>query len=720
MTKSQQQVSLRVGEAFIEDVGKGFARVATDKLKRLGAVPSDMLMISGRRSTVIRAAEAPAEHFDQDRILIDGTTRDNAGVSIDEWCEIKKVPYKKADKILLSPMDVTRQIPKDAEILHLRQIFSGLPLIIGDKIQVALFGTRPQFFIVEGARPPGALIMTPHTEISFKEPDVSYQEAIRVSYEEIGGLEEELNQIKEMIEIPLKFPDLFTLLGIEPPKGVLISGPPGTGKTLIARAIASEVRVHFIHVNGPEVIHKFYGASEAKLREVFEEARRNVPSIIFFDEIDALAPRRAQVIGDVEKRVVAQLLALMDGLVSRGEVVIIGATNMPELVDPALRRPGRFDREIKIGVPNQAGRLQILKIHSRKMPLAPDVDLEHQAEITHGYVGADLAALCKEAGMVTLRRIIPEIKYELDQKPNLPDGVEIKVTAEDFLTAFKGVEPTSTREFSVERSRLSFIDVGGLKEIKRSLKSIVQLPLRGLPTFSNSRLDPPKGVLFSGPSGTGKTLMAKSLSGEMGLTLIVVDPPTLLSKWVGESEKGLREVFKRAKQASPCLLFFDEIEAIAPVRSEESSSSVSQRVVSQLFRELDELQGSLGVIVLAATNRIELVEPALLRAGRFDYILEFPFPDRKERKEILEIYLQSLSLDSAVDIATLSEVSKGWTGADIEALCKKAVMLALEEFIKREKNPDFSRFIVTAKHFEKTTAQHILVSSKAVAFKQRA
>jgi transitional endoplasmic reticulum ATPase len=717
MTESQRQISLRVGEAFIEDVGKGFARLATDKLKKLGVVPSDMLMISGRRTTVARAVEAPPENFDQDRILIDGIARDNAGVSIDEWCQIKKVPYNKADKILLSPMDATRKIPKDDEIQHLRQIFAGLPLIIGDKIQVTLFGTRPQFFIVEGARPRGALIMTPHTEISFKEPDVSYQEAIRVSYEEVGGLEEELNHVKEMIELPLKFPDLFTLLGIEPPKGVLISGPPGTGKTLIARAIASEVRAHFIHVNGPEVIHKFYGASEAKLREVFEEARRNVPSIIFFDEIDALAPRRAQVIGDVEKRVVAQLLALMDGLISRGEVVIIGATNMPELVDPALRRPGRFDREIRIGVPNQAGRLQILKIHSRKMPLAPDVDLEQLAEITHGYVGADLAALCKEAGMVTLRRIMPEIKYELDQKPNLPDGVEVKVTAEDFLTAFKGIEPTSTREFLVERSRLSFIDVGGLKEIKRSLKSIVQLPLRGLPSFSNSRLDPPKGILFSGPSGTGKTLMAKSLSGEMGLTLIVVDPPTLLSKWVGESEKGLREVFKRAKHASPCLLFFDEIEAIAPVRSEESSSNVSQRIVSQLFRELDELQGSLGVIVLAATNRIELVEPALLRAGRFDYIIEFPFPDREERKEILEIYLQSLSLDSAVDIDTLAEVSEGWTGADIEALCKKTVMLALEEFIKREKKPDFSRFTVTAEHFEKTTAQHIPVSSKAVAFK---
>ena len=449
MTKSQHQVSLRVGEAFIEDVGKGFARMATDKMIRLGAVPGDVLMISGRKSTVARAAEALVEHFDPERILIDGGTRDNAQLSVDEWCEIKKIPYKKADKILLSPLDITRSIPKSTEIPSLRKTLMEMPMIIGDKIQVALFGTRPQTFIIEGARPRGALIMSPHTEIAFKEPDVDYAEAIRVSYEEIGGLEEELSLIKEMIEIPLKFPDLFTLLGIEPPKGVLISGPPGTGKTLIARAISSEVRAHFIHVNGPEVIHKFYGASEAKLREVFEEARRNVPSIIFFDEIDALAPKRAQVVGDVEKRVVAQLLALMDGLVARGEVVIIGATNMPELVDPALRRPGRFDREIKIGVPSQSGRLKILKIHSRKMPLAPDVDMERQAEITHGYVGADLAALCKEAGMSALRRIMPGIKYDMDQKLDLADDVEIKVTADDFLTAFKAVEPTATREFMI-------------------------------------------------------------------------------------------------------------------------------------------------------------------------------------------------------------------------------------------------------------------------------
>ena len=432
-----------------------------------------------------------------------------------------------------------------------------------------------------------------------------------------------------MIELPLKFPDLFTELGIDPPKGVLLSGPPGTGKTLIARAISNEVRAHFIHVNGPELIHKFYGESEAKLRQVFDEARKNAPSIIFFDEMDALAPKRANVVGDVEKRVVAQLLALMDGLVSRGEVVIIGATNMPELVDPALRRPGRFDREITIGVPKRADRLEILKIHSRKMPLAADVDLEHLAEITHGYVGADIAALCTEAGMATLRRILPSVKFEVDAKPTLENGLKIKVTADDFVTAFKEVEPTSTREFMSERPNIFFKDVGGLRKIKENLLSLMRLPLQGFPIFANSRLSPPRGVLFSGPSGTGKTLMAKALAGEMGMTLFIVDPPTLLSKWVGESEKGLREVFKRAKQASPCILFFDEIEAMAPARTAEDSGQVSQRIVSQLFRELDGLPSSLGIAVVAATNRIDLMEPTLLRAGRFDSIIEFPLPERR-------------------------------------------------------------------------------------------
>src|SRR3989304_115524 len=493
--KRKEEVSLRVAKAFVEDEGKGLARVDEDVLKSLGAVPGDALMLTGRRSTVARASQTTPHYSGQSLVQIDGIARDNAQISVDEWCTVQKVPFKQADTLILTPVDPRRGIPKDAEIPHILQLLSGLHVVIGDRVQIALFGTRPQFFIVEGASPRGALRITPHTTITFRASDFAYEKAFRASYEDIGGLEQELRSVREMIELPLKFPELFTKLGIDPPRGVLLSGPPGTGKTLIARAISNEVRAHFIHVNGPEIIHKFYGESEAKLRMVFEEARKNAPSIIFLDEMDALAPRRAQVIGDVEKRVVAQLLALMDGLVSRGEVVIIGATNMPELVDPALRRPGRFDREISIGVPKRADRLQILKIPSRKMPLA-----------ANGYL--------------------------------------------------------------------------------------------------------------NGPAGTGKTLMAKALAGETGMTLIVVDPPTLLSKWVGESEKGLREVFKRAKQASPCIVLIDEIEAIAPARPAEDSGHVSQRIVSQLFREMDELQGSLGILIIATTNRIDLMEPALLRAGR--------------------------------------------------------------------------------------------------------
>jgi transitional endoplasmic reticulum ATPase len=703
--KRKEEVSLRVAKAFVEDEGKGLARVDEDVLKSLGAVPGDALMVTGRRSTVARAAQNTPHYSGQSLIQIDGTTRDNAQISVDEWCTVQKVPFKQAETLILTPVDPRRPIPKDAEIRHVVQLLSGLHVVIGDRVQIALFGTRPQFFIVEGANPRGALRITPHTDITFQATDFAYEKAFRASYEDIGGLEQELRSVREMIELPLKFPELFTKLGIDPPRGVLLSGPPGTGKTLIARAISNEVRAHFIHVNGPEIIHKFYGESEAKLRMVFEEARKNAPSIIFLDELDALAPRRAQVVGDVEKRVVAQLLALMDGLVSRGEVVIIGATNMPELVDPALRRPGRFDREISIGVPKRADRLQILKIHSRKMPLAADVDLNRLAEITHGYVGADLAALCAEAGMAALRRLMPGIKFEVDAKPSLGEDAKLEVTADDFLAAFKTVEPTSTREFMSERPHISFQDVGGLQEIKKKLHSMIQLPLRGLPVFSHSRLGPPKGVLFTGPSGTGKTLMAKALAGETGMTLIVVDPPTLLSKWVGESEKGLREVFKRAKQASPCIVLIDEIEAIAPARTAEDSGHVSQRIVSQLFREMDELQGSLGILVIATTNRIDLMEPALLRAGRFDFIIDFPLPSREERIEILQAYMRTLPLNSQIDIDALADRSEGWTGADIEALCKKAAMLAVEECLQGEETPDFSQCKITSRHFEQAALQ---------------
>ncbi len=711
--KSSREFSLRVTKAFIDDEGRGLARIDTALLQQLGAMPGEVLQITGRRSTVARAAQLTANYTGQQLIQIDGVTRDNAQVSIDEWVTVTKIPFKGADTVLLAPVEAGSPIPKDEEIPHILHLLSGRHVVIGDRVQIAFFGTKTQYFIVEGMSPRGCVRITANTTLSFRTAEFTHEKTTRTSYEDIGGLDVELSHVREMIELPLKFPELFSRLGIDPPKGVLLSGPPGTGKTLLARTISNEVRAHFIHVNGPEVIHKFYGESEAKLRQVFEEARKNAPSIIFLDEIDALAPKRAQVIGDVEKRVVAQLLALMDGVVSRGEVVIIGATNMPELVDPALRRPGRFDREISIGSPNREGRKQILKIHSKTMPLDDDVDLDELAEITNGYVGADIAALCKEAGMAALRRIMPDIRFQLDEKPKLEEGTDIKVCEEDFIEAYKAVQPTSTREFLIERAQFTFDDVGGLDEIKQNLLSIAQFPSRDLPIFANTRLSPPKGVLLSGPSGTGKTLMARALSGQTGMTLIVVDPPTLLSKWVGETEKGLKEVFKRAKQASPCILLIDEIEAIAPARTAEDAGEVSQRIVSQLFRELDELHGSLGVLVVAATNRIDLMEPALLRAGRFDYIIEFPTPARDERLQILDIYLKDMPIDSKVDLGHLADMSDGWTGAELEAMCKKAVMLALDECLNRGKAADLSKCVIMPAHFELAAGQDAFTNSKS-------
>ncbi len=693
-------LQFRVAEAFLEDVGKGLARLDADDLKRLHAVPGDVLMITGRRSTVARAAQAPPSHCGQLLLLVDGTTRDNAQAGVDEYVTVRKVPFKVAESLLLAAVQAGQPVPTDEEIPHLRQLLLGVPILLGDRLQITFLGSRPRSYTVEGAAPRGALLISTDTAIAFKAPEISAEKAYRVSYEDIGGLDREVALVREMVELPLKFPQIFGLLGIDPPKGVLLTGPPGTGKTLIARAVSHEVRAHFIHVNGPEIIHKFYGESEAKLRQVFEEARRNAPSIIFLDEIDALAPKRAMVVGDVEKRVVAQLLALMDGLVERGEVVVIGATNMPDLVDLALRRPGRFDREISIGVPDRAGRRAILGIHSSRMPLHPEVDLDQLAEISHGYVGADLAVLCKEAGMVALRRLIPQIRFEVDLKPQL-DVLKIQVTREDFMAAFKVVEPTATREFMAERPRTTFKDVGGLGEIKRTLSSIMQLVRGGGALLGHTRFNPPKGILLTGTSGTGKTLLARALAGELGLTLITVDQPRLLSKWVGESEKGLREVFKRAKQASPCVLFFDEIESLVPARSVQEAGSLFPRLVSQLFRELDDLHGSLGVVVLGATNRPDLMEPALLRAGRFDYVLELPLPTRDERREILGTHTEGLPLEDDVDLGEIAEDAGGWTGADLELLCKQAAILALEEFRGRPSGP----FRVASRHLREAQAQ---------------
>ena len=715
--KKTEELSLRVSKAFIEDEGKGLARVDADQLQALGAVPGDCLRITGRRSTVARAGHLTMHYEGKDLLQIDSVTRDNAQISVDEICTVQKVPYKLADAIILSPVDARSQTPKEQEIPHILQLLSGLHVVIGDRVQIVLFGTRPQFFMVEGASPRGALRITAHTAITFQGADFAHEKAVRTSYEDIGGLEKELSHIREMIELPLKFPDLFTELGIDPPKGVLLSGPPGTGKTLIARAISNEVRAHFIHVNGPELIHKFYGESEAKLRDVFEEAARHAPAIIFIDEIDAVAPKRADVSGEVEKRVVAQLLSLMDGFVSRGQVIVIGATNIPEVLDPALRRPGRFDREIEIGVPNTQARLQILKIHSRAMPLGPDVDLQEIAEHSHGFVGADLEALCQEVGMITLRRFLASVRLSAFALPasdgparaegsggkpdttidESADLAALRVTRDDWLAGLKEVEPSATREFFIEKSASTFASLGGLDDVKRLLDAVVEHGHVHDEIYEQVGLAPPRGILLVGPSGTGKTALARALSGEKQIPLIAIDGPQLYSKWLGESEKALREVFKKARRAAPCLLFFDTIDAIAPrLGGDHAGADVYQRILSQLLREIDNLRDVKGVILLAATNRPERVEPALLRSGRFDYIVRFAKPDAADRAAIVRLCCRRVPVAPDVDYVDLARRADGLTGADLETLCKKATLLAIAEFQSGARGRPF---VVHQRHF---------------------
>jgi transitional endoplasmic reticulum ATPase len=517
-----------------------------------------------------------------------------------------------------------------------------------------------------------------------------------VSYEDIGGLEREVARVREIVELPLKHPRIFERLGILAPKGVLLYGPPGTGKTLLARAVAAESRVHFIHLNGPEIMRKFYGESEAKLREVFEEAARHAPAILFIDEIDAVAPKRAEVTGEVEKRVVAQLLSLMDGFVSRGQVIVIGATNIPEVLDPALRRPGRFDREIEIGVPNTQARLQILKIHTRAMPLAGDVNLQEIADHSHGFVGADLEALGQEVGMIALRRFLSSLPVEIEG-PASADLGTLQVTHDDFLAGLKEVEPSATREFFIEKSKSTFADLGGLQQVKRLLETVVEHSHMHDDVYEQVGLAPPRGILLVGPSGTGKTAMARALSGEKQIPLIAIDGPQLYSKWLGESERALREVFKKARRAAPCILFFDTIDAVAPkFGADQFGSDIYQRILSQLLREIDNLRDVKGVILLAATNRPERVEPALLRSGRFDYVLPFATPDADDRALILKLCCRRVPLAADVDVAELISRMDGFTGADIESLCKKATLSAIAEFQERK---DGAAFVVRRSNF---------------------
>ncbi len=667
---------LRVTEARVEDVGHAVARLAPADLLSMGAQPGDVLKITGGTISVGRAELSDEEH--KGTIQIDGTCRSNCSAGLQEQVTVAPIETQQAVAVRLLPMWVGAAPATIAPDRMLADLV-GVPVVAGCVVRVPTFAKAVNFQVVRTI-PAGAVVIGKRTDIRVVEGEQTAARAPAVSYEDIGGLEREVARVREIVELPLKYSHIFERLGILAPKGVLLYGPPGTGKTLLARAVAAESRVHFIHLNGPEIMRKFYGESEAKLREVFEEAARHAPAILFIDEIDAVAPKRAEVAGEVEKRVVAQLLSLMDGFVARGHVIVIGATNIPEVLDPALRRPGRFDREIEIGVPNTQARLQILRIHTRAMPLAADVDLQEIAELSHGFVGADLEALGQEVGMTALRRFLSAVPLGTDGATSAELSA-LQVTRDDFFAGLKDVEPSATREFFIEKSESTFASLGGLDEVKRLLDAVVEHSHMHAEIYEQVGLAPPRGILLVGPAGTGKTAMARALSGEKQIPLIAIDGPQLYSKWLGDSERTLREVFKKARRAAPCILFFDTIDALAPkFGADQFATDVYQRILSQLLREIDNLRDVKGVILLAATDRPERIEPALLRSGRFDYTLPFAKPGAADRAAILRLCCQRVPLAPDVDFKELAGQLEGFTGADIESLCKKATLSAIVEF----------------------------------------
>jgi transitional endoplasmic reticulum ATPase len=700
------QVSLRVAEAQSRDVGRGIARIDPKASSEIGLSAGDVVEIHGKKKTVAIYWPGYQEDYGKGIIRIDGYTRNNAGAGIDEKVDIKKVDAKEAKKITIAPTEPLR-ITGGEE--YLKQILENRVISRGDLIPLGIMGRRINL-IVTGFQPPAAaVIVVPSTQVvlSEKPAKVLATEIPRITYEDIGGLNDEIRKVREMIELPLRYPELFERLGVEAPKGVLLHGPPGTGKTLLAKAVASETNANFSSISGPEIMSKFYGESEGRLREIFEQAQENAPSIIFIDELDSIAPKREEVTGEVEKRVVSQLLALMDGLQSRGKVVVIGATNRPNALDPALRRPGRFDREIEIGVPNKDGRLQVLQIHTRGMPLAEDVDLKRLANVTHGFVGADLEALTKEAALHALRKILPEIDFEAESVPAEILN-KIIVNMNDFEESLKEIEPSAMREVLVEVPNVKWTDIGGLAEVKEELQEAIEWPLKYPEIFAYMNTAPPKGVLLYGPPGTGKTMLAKAVANESEANFISIKGPEVLSKWVGESEKAIREVFRKARQAAPTIIFFDELDSITPVRgSGYGGSQVTERVISQILTELDGLEELKDVVVIGATNRLDIVDPALLRPGRFDKMLNVPIPDLDARKQILRIHLEKKPLAEDVKIDQLAEKTEGYTGADLAALANTTAMLVIKEHITKSKTLEKAKenlkdLKINMKDFEKT------------------
>lgn len=707
------QVTLKVAETNPKLVGRGMALVDPKVVEELELSTGDILELAGKKKSYVLLWSSQPDDYGKRLIRIDGYTRNNIGVGIDDHVAVQKVSLKKAEQVILAPTEELNIVGLEE---YLPELLEGRVVTKGDIIPLNIMGRRVGFAITGTSPSDAASLIDTHTEFVIGAVPKATKGVPRISYEDIGGLRNEVQKVREMIELPLRHPEIFERIGIEAPKGVLLYGPPGTGKTLLAKAVASETNANFYSIGGPEIMSKFHGESEERLREVFKEAEQNAPSIIFIDEIDSIAPKREEVSGDVEKRVVSQLLTLMDGLKSRGKLVVIGATNRPNALDPALRRPGRFDREIEIGIPDDRGRLEILQIHTRGMPLTEDVNIESIAKVTHGFVGADLEALSKEAAMRSLRRILPEINMEQSKIPAETLN-KIKVTNNDFQEALRDIQPSAMREVVVQRPNIHWDDIGGLQGVKEELAEAIEWPLKHADLFLEADVKSPKGILLYGPPGTGKTMIAKAVATTSEANFISVKGPELLSKWVGESEKGVREIFRKARQAAPCIVFFDELDAVAPRRgSSDGDSHVTERVISQMLTEMDGLEDLKGVVVIGATNRPDMIDEALLRPGRFDRLLEVPVPDREARMQIFQIHTRNKPLDRSVSLDKLVEMTDGYTGADVAALVNAAAMSAIKQHIDSgKKSNNKEKLKISMTHFE--AAMQKVKRTRAIAFR---
>ena len=697
--------TLKVAETSPKFVGRGIALVDPTVMSQKGLATGDVIEIAGKKKSYVLLWSGQPEDSGKGLIRIDGYVRNNIGVGIDDKVRIRKVTPKNAEQVILAPTEDLNIIGLEE---YLPELLEGRVVAKGDEVPINIMGKKIGF-VITGTTPSDAVLVDIDTEFVIGITSKSARGVARISYEDIGGLRNEVQKVREMIELPLRHPEIFERIGIEAPKGVLLYGPPGTGKTLLARAVANETNANFYSISGPEIMSKFYGESEERLRDAFRLAQENSPAIIFIDELDSVAPKREEVTGDVEKRVVSQLLTLMDGIQSRGKLVVIGATNRPNAIDPALRRPGRFDREIEIGIPDEKGRLEVLQIHTRGMPLTENVNLEAIAKVTHGFVGADLEALSKEAAMRSLRRMLPQINLD---ESKIPAEVlnSIKITNTDFENALRDVQPSAMREVQIQRPNVRWEDIGGLREVKEELAEAIEWPLKHGELFEQADVRPPKGILLYGPPGTGKTMIAKAVATTSEANFINVKGPELLSKWVGESEKAMREIFRKARQAAPCVIFFDELDAIAPRRGSEGDAHVTERVISQMLTELDGLEDLKGVVVMGATNRADIIDEALLRPGRFDRILEVPIPDEQARKEIFRIHTAKKPLESSVNLDKMVVTTDGMTGADIAALVNIAAMAAIKEQIAADGK---GKLRVRMAHFE-NALQKIKKKNRAV------